>query len=179
MILVYEASATAEHDKQLLRDFHHKIPGSKMTNSEVYQKCDVAVIFGSWKKLSKKDYKWDRAPHHILKNDIVKQHGRKPIVIIETPLLGRTIGRRHNYYRVGLNHYLNNLAECNNKDCKPDRFMKLGLTIKPWRTKGDHILVLGQNLNDASLIGADMELWAVTTIRHLLKVTKRKIVLEN
>ena len=93
MILVYEASATAEHDKQLLRDFQNKIPESKMTNSEVYQKCDVAVIFGSWKKLSKKDYKWDRAPHHILKNDIVKQHGRKPIVIIETPLLGRTIKR--------------------------------------------------------------------------------------
>ena len=175
MILVYEASATAEHDKQLLRDFHHKIPGSKMTNSEVYQKCDVAVIFGSWKKLSKKDYKWDRAPHHILKNDIVKQHGRKPIFIIETPLLGRPIGRRHNYYRVGLNHYLNNLAEFNNKDCKPDRFMKLGLTIKPWRTKGDHILVLGQNLNDASLLGADMELWTITTLKHLLKVTDRKI----
>ena len=55
MILVYEASATAEHDKQLLRDFQNKIPESKMTNSEVYQKCDVAVIFGSWKKLSKKD----------------------------------------------------------------------------------------------------------------------------
>ena len=71
MIYVYEASATAEHDKQLLRDFQKKIPGSKMTDSEMYQKCDVAVIFGSWKKLSKKDYKQERAPHHILKNDVV------------------------------------------------------------------------------------------------------------
>ena len=92
MIYVYERSAVAECDRQLLRDFQQKIPESKMTASEVYQNCDIAVMFGSWKRLSKKDYKWDRAPHHILKNDIVKQHGRKPIVIIETPLLGRTIG---------------------------------------------------------------------------------------
>ena len=113
MIYVYEASATAEHDKQLLRDFQKKIPGSKMTDSEMYQKCDVAVIFGSWKKLSKKDYKQERAPHHILKNDVVKQHGQRPLIIIETPLLDRKIGRRHGYYRVGLNHYLNNLAEFN------------------------------------------------------------------
>ena len=63
----------------------------------------------------------------------------------------------------------------NNKDCKPDRFNKLGLTIKPWRSKGEHILVLGQNLNDASLLGADMELWTITTLKHLLKVTDRKI----
>ena len=181
--MFYERSAVAENDRQLVRDFHQsvaqKVDDARITKSEIYQNCDVAVIFGSWKRLSKKDYKWDRAPHHILKNDIVKQHGRKPIVIIETPLLGRTIGRRHNYYRVGLNHYLNNLAEFNNKDCKPDRFNKLGLTIKPWRTKGEHILVLGQNLNDASLIGADMELWATTTIRQLLKVTKRPIVFRD
>ena len=179
MIYVYERSAVAECDRQLLRDFQQKIPDSKMTTSEIYQSCDIAVMFGSWKKLSKKDYKWARAPHHILKDDIVKQHGRKPIIIIETPLLGRTIGRRHNYYRVGLNHYLNNLAEFNNKDCKPDRFNKLGLSIKPWRTNGEHILVLGQNLNDASLLGADMDLWVTTTIRHLLRITKRPIVFRD
>ena len=177
--MFYERSAVAEADRQLLRDFHQTIAqkedDARITTSEIYQNCNVAVIFGSWKKLSKKDYKQDRAPHHILKNDVVKQHGQRPLVIIETPLLNRKIGRRHDYYRVGLNHYLNNLGEFNNKDCKPDRFNKLGLTIKPWRSKGEHILVLGQNLNDASLLGADMELWVITTIKHLLKRTKRPI----
>ena len=177
--MFYERSAVAEADRQLLRDFHQTIAqkedDARITTSEIYQNCNVAVIFGSWKKLSKKDYKQDRAPHHILKNDVVKQHGQRPLVIIETPLLNRKIGRRHDYYRVGLNHYLNNLGEFNNKDCKPDRFNKLGLTIKPWRSKGEHILVLGQNLNDASLLGADMELWVITTIKHLLKHTKRPI----
>ena len=49
MIYVYERSAVAEGDRQLLRDFQQKIPGSKMTASEIYQNCEVAVIFGSWK----------------------------------------------------------------------------------------------------------------------------------
>ena len=38
MIYVYERSAVAEGDRQLLRDFQQKIPGSKMTASEIYQK---------------------------------------------------------------------------------------------------------------------------------------------
>ena len=49
MIYVYESSAVAECDKQLLKYFQQKIPGSEMTASEIYQNCDVAVMFGSWK----------------------------------------------------------------------------------------------------------------------------------
>ena len=51
MIYVYERSAVAECDKQLLKYFQQKIPGSEMTASEIYQNCEVAVMFGSWKKI--------------------------------------------------------------------------------------------------------------------------------
>ena len=179
MIKFFQHTAVEPRDKELFNKFYEavsqKADDVRITQSGIYQSCSVAVIWGSWKKLSKKEWKFLRAPHHRLKDDIVKKHGQRPLVIIETPILGRTIGKYHKYYRVGLNHYLNNLGEFNNKDCKSDRFDSLNLKIKPWRSNGKHILVLGQNLNDASLLGADMELWTITTLKHLLKVTDRKI----
>ena len=179
MIKFFQHTAVEPRDKELFNKFYEavsqKADDVRITSSGIYQSCSVAVIWGSWKKLSKKEWKFLRAPHHRLKDDIVKKHGQRPLVIIETPILGRTIGKYHKYYRVSLNHYLNNLGQFNNKDCKSDRFDSLNLTIKPWRTNGKHILVLGQNLNDASLLGADMELWTITTLKHLLKVTDRKI----
>ena len=55
--MFYERSAVAEADRQLLRDFHQTIAqkedDARITTSEIYQNCDVAVIFGSWKRLSK------------------------------------------------------------------------------------------------------------------------------
>ena len=53
--MFYERSAVLEGDRQLLRDFHQTIAqkedDARITTSEVYQNCEVAVMFGSWKKL--------------------------------------------------------------------------------------------------------------------------------
>ena len=184
MIKVFSETTILKHHRELLKEFTKSLKGRKLktqwcTATEYYDECDVAVIFGSWKKLSNKEYKEGRAPHHTLKNNIVKQHKSKPLIVFETPLLGRTITQDHSYYRVGLNHFLNNLADFNNNNSKPDRFNSFGLTIKPWRDRGEHILVLGQNMSDASLLGNSMELWIVTTVKHLLKVTERKIIVRD
>src|SRR6056300_1063134 len=185
MIKVFSETAVLEHHKELLQEFTKSLKDRKLKAQwcetiEYYDECDVAVIFGSWKKIKTKK----EAPenlHHKLKNNIVKQHKSKPLIVFETPLLGRTITQDHSYYRVGLNHFLCNLADFNNTNSKPDRFNSLGLNIKPLRKTDNikHILVLGQNLSDASLLGSDIELWVVTTIKHLLKVTKRKIILRD
>ena len=53
-----------------------------LSNSSEYMECDVAIIFGSWK---------DRGTsHHLLKNSVVNKH-KGDLLVIETPLLGRTI----------------------------------------------------------------------------------------
>ena len=166
------------HQRDIMRKFCESVNG-QMTNSDDYKKCEIAVVFGSWKKTPKKKWKLMLA-HHFLKNDIVDKHDGK-LIVIETPLLGRTITDTHEYYRVGLDHFMRGLADFKNKDSASGRFEKLNLKIKPWRKSkpDDHVLIVGQNLYDASLFGIDFTLWVSTTIRHLMKHTNRKIVIRD
>ena len=103
-------------------DFAHSI-GGNCIKSEGYEECDVAVIFGSWKKSPKKKWKL-MLQHHFTKNNIVENHRDKPLVVIETPLLGRTITDQHEYHRVGLNHFMRGLADFKNETLV-ESFMKV------------------------------------------------------
>ena len=170
-------STPLNYQRQILLDFADSI-GGNCIKSEGYEECDVAVIFGSWKKSPKKKWKL-MLQHHFTKVDVVENHRGKPLIVIETPLLGRTISDEHKEYRVGLNHFMRGLADFNNKNSKPDRFNKLGLKIKPWRKKGDHVLIVGQNMFDASLFGIDFEWWVKNTIQHLRRYTDRPIVFRD
>ena len=71
------------------------------------------------------------------------------------------------------------LSDFKNKNSSPDRFNSMGIDIKDWRNKGDHVLVIGQNLYDASLFGIDLELWLINTIKMLLKNTDREIIVRD
>ena len=152
--------STPLHDqRQILKKFCNSINGGNINAvvevADVYKDCDVAVIFGSWKKSPKKKWK-QMLKHHFLKREVIDSH-RGKLIVIETPLLGRTISENglHSHYRVGLNHFMRGLADFKNTNSKPDRFEKLNIPIKPWRKSGDHILIVGQNLHDASLFGID------------------------
>ena len=90
------------YQRQILYDFANSVNGT-ISTSENYKECDIAVIFGSWKKAPKKKWKL-MLQHHFTKNDIVENHRGKPLIVIETPLLSRTISDIHDNYRVGLNH---------------------------------------------------------------------------
>ena len=177
LINFFLKSTPLHYQREILMDFAHSI-GGNCIKSEGYEECDVAVIFGSWKKSPKKKWKL-MLQHHFTKNSIVQNHRNKPLVVIETPLLGRTITDNHEYHRVGLNHFMRGLADFKNENSPSDRFKELGLTIKPWRKKGDHVLIVGQNMYDASLFGLDFELWVKNTIQHLRRYTDRPIVFRD
>jgi len=178
MLINFFLKSTPLHNqRQMLIDFADKV-GGNCVKSEDYQECDIAVIFGSWKKEPKKKWKL-MLQHHFTKNSIVKNHKGKPLIVIETPLLGRTITDNHEYHRVGLNHFMRGLGDFKNENSPSDRFEKLGLEIKPWRKKGNHILIVGQNMFDASLFGIDFEWWVKNTIQHLRRHTDRPIVFRD
>lgn len=142
---------------------------------------DVAIIFGSWKS-SPQD-------HHYLKNKIYSTHGKsksdrtdelhKKMIVIETPLIGRTMESEQGWWRVGINHFLYDMADFNNVQCPDDRWNKMteemGVEIKPWRASGNHILLMLQLPKDASLRGMDISSWAVKTVHQLRKYTNRPI----
>ena len=175
--MIYINSTPKSHEQDLLNEFADSV-GLDVTHSKKYEPSDVAVIFGSWKKVNKKRAHIEKLSHHVLKNDVVNNH-RGKLIIFETPLLNRKIIQEHDSYRVGLNHYMRGLSDFKNKNSKPDRFNSMGIDIKGWRNQGDHVLVIGQNWNDASLFGISLELWIVNTVRMLLKNTDRKIVVRD
>ena len=175
--MIYINSTPKPHEQDLLNEFADSV-GLDVTHSKKYEPSDVAVIFGSWKKVNKKRAHIEKLSHHVLKNDVVNNH-RGKLIIFETPLLNRKIIQEHDSYRVGLNHYMRGLSDFKNKNSKPDRFNSMGIDIKGWRNRGDHVLVIGQNWNDASLFGISLELWIINTVRMLLKNTDRKIVVRD
>ena len=177
LINFFLKSTPLDYQRTILKDFAQSI-GGNCIKSEGYEECDVAVIFGSWKKTPKKKWKI-MLQHHFTKVNIVENHRDKPLIVIETPLLGRTITDKHEYHRVGLNHFMRGLTDFKNENSPSDRFEKLGLKIKPLRKKGDHVLIVGQNMNDASLFGIDFSLWVKNTIQHLRRYTDRPIVFRD
>ena len=175
--MIYINSTPKPHEQDLLNEFADSV-GLDVTHSQKYEPSDVAVIMGSWKKVKKNRVHLDKQSHHVLKNDIVDNY-RGKLIIFETPLLNRKLIEEHDSYRVGLNHYMRGLSDFKNKNSSPDRFNSMGIDIKGWRNQGDHVLVIGQNWNDASLFGISLELWIINTVRMLLKNTDRKIVVRD
>ena len=187
-VLFFLKSTPLHNQREILKSFCESLKGlswvrqivdADVSTADHYEQCDVAVIFGSWKKAPKKKWKLLMA-HHFVKNDIVDRH-RGRLIVIETPLLGRRITDSHDSHRVGLNHFMHGLADFKNENSKSDRFDNLNLQIKPWRKwkPNNHVLIVGQNLFDASLFGIDFTMWVSNTIKHLMKKTDRKIVVRD
>jgi hypothetical protein len=82
---------------------------------------------------------------------------KKPVIVFEGASFRRgiSVGDENYYYRVGLNDYTFNRGVFYNENSKPDRWNMIqkeqGIEIKPWRNKGDYILVCLQNPTDTSL----------------------------
>ncbi len=137
------------------------------------EEVDVAVIFGSWK---------DRPDqHHVIKNHIVKS--AKQFIVCETPILGRKEVKNvgdDDWYRIGLNGFLADTGNFNNKRRPGDRWKliqeEFGLEIDPWK-QGDNILLVLQVPGDASLNGVDINQWAYDTGTEIRKYTDRPIIL--
>lgn len=58
------------------------------------------------------------------------------------------------------------------------RLEQLGFEVKPWRKSGDHILVCAQSAEYMNIV-AKYPQWAVQTVRDLMKVTQRPIIIRS
>lgn len=139
---------------------------------EAYRPCDVAVIFGSWKPREKGT--------HQTRNSVASQAPR--FVVIETPLLRRVTGAENQYWRVGINGYLNRdavwpiltLTEAE------QRLQDLGVAWSGWKNRSSgHVVVVLQLPGDASLRGTDINEWAYRTVRDIRGLVDRDIVIRT
>ena len=176
---IYTDSANHPRFAKMLNDFAvgvkrvgdnaHLLPGK-------YQEADVHVIFGSWKDRDK--------PWHNVKRDVVAK--AQKYIVIETPLVGRgevkDVGDDV-WYRVGLNGFLADTGNFNNKRRPADRWeivqQELGVKVKPYREDGEFILLTLQVPGDASLRGLVIEDWAYETAHKIRKYTDRPILIRT
>ena len=139
---------------------------------EAYRPCDVAVIFGSWKPREKGT--------HQTRNSVAAQAPR--FVVIETPLLKRITGSENQYWRVGINGYLNRDATWPmlTPTEAEQRLTDLGVEWTGWRNKtSGHVVVVLQLPGDASLRGTDINEWAYRTVKEIRSRSNRDIVIRT
>jgi len=178
---IYAKSANHPRFEEMLMKFATGVLDSGddafFSYDEKYYDCDCAVIFGSWK---------DRdAPHHKLKNNIVKK--AKNFIVVETPLIGRgpvsdVMG--DNWYRVGLNGFLADTGNFNNQHKGMDRWnlirKYLGVELSGYNDlPGEYIIVALQLPGDASLRGASIEDWCHQTCEGIRELTDMPIVIRT
>ena len=140
---------------------------------KVGDNVDVGIIFGSAKPRENL--------HHKVRNEVIEKC--KNYIVIETPLLDRSIVKmsNHDYYRIGLNGFLYKEGEFNNENCPPDRLNSFGDLYSNWRgwknNQNGAILILLQLPGDASLRNSDHGEWLIQSVEQIREITDRKIIL--
>jgi len=150
----------------------HEIEINLNYGEKVSEHCDVGVVFGSNKPRDNL--------HHRVRNEVIKV--AKNYIMIETPLLGRTIVKmsNHDYYRIGLNGFLYNQGEfnCDNADNKRIGSYGERYNWKGWKQNKDgNILILLQLPGDASLRESDHGEWLIYTLEEIRSKTDRAITI--
>ena len=95
----------------------------------------------------------------------------KPTIVLEVGGINRGTT-----WKVGLNGINRNayFGPCGNND---DRHRLLGLSLKPWRTHGEYILICGQHDKSLQWQGmSSMSNWFMQTYREIRKHTSRPII---
>lgn len=135
--------------------------------SESYSPCDVAVMLGSWKQRDR--------PWHQTRNSIAEKSNC--FVVVETPLLNRIVDfQRNQYFRIGINGFLNNSGNFANENSDDVRLKEMNIEWNGWNLDPDGNIILFLQLpGDASLRSVDIYSWAEYTIKELRKHTNRPI----
>lgn len=112
----------------------------------------------------------------------------KPVYVVEQAIFRQNLNMKQDkdtYLRFGLNHYDLKNGYFANHNSPDDRWKQIqkdqDIEIKPWRTKGDYILILLQNPIDTSLNSMVQKIqygqWLVNLVRDIRKITDEDILI--
>ena len=167
---------------ELLKNYSLGVKASGDTSVDIhdhrYRPSEVAVIqgwLGPTKALS---------PHLSLRNTVIQEQikQKKYVVAVDSNLFlySNTANPLH-YLRYSFNGVFPNTGIYCDTDIDPNRWQKLSknlnLTLKNYRTNGDHILVCLQRNGGWSMGSLDVQDWAIQTINTLRQYTDRPIVI--
>src|SRR6056300_1690650 len=139
--------------------------------------CDVALIQGFVHEHGK------TAPHLVLRQNAVnlhKQNGKRSLIVDSNLFLFADPGNTKTYLRYSFDGVFPTTGFYFDKDIDPARWQKIsssiGLTLKPYRTSGNHILVCCQRNGGWSMKGLSVNDWMNSTISTIRQFTIRPIV---
>jgi len=139
--------------------------------------CDVAFIQGFVHEHGKS------APHLQLRQnavDLQKQNNKRSLIVDSNLFLYADPGNTRHYLRYSFDGVFPTTGFYFDKDVDPGRWTKisnnLGLSLKPYRTTGNHILVCCQRNGGWSMKGLSVNDWLNNTVATLRSLTDRPIV---
>lgn len=153
-VIAYLPSYNEKHC-QVLEALVEGIPGAETRILGRYERCDVAIIFGSYKR---------SYPVTKPKREILNRHEGRRLLMVESAFM-----KRGEYYQVGWGGFAGN-ADFNCTNPPIDRWLDLGVECLPWRSDPDGpILVCGQVPWDTQVQDTDHRQWCQSTVHSLVR----------
>lgn len=139
--------------------------------------CDVALIQGFVHDHGKD------APHLRLRKDAVnlqKKNGKRSLIVDSNLFLYADKSNPLHYLRYSFDGVFPTTGFYFDQDVDPTRWEKiskdLSISLKPYRTSGNHILICLQRNGGWSMRGLDVLQWMNNTILEIQKYSRRPIV---
>ena len=139
--------------------------------------CDVALIQGFVHEHGKS------APHLQLRHNAVllqKNNNRRSLIVDSNLFLYADPNNTKTYLRYSFDGVFPTTGFYFDRDVDPTRWTKisrdLNITLKPWRVKGEHILICLQRNGGWSMRGLDVIQWMNSTILEIRKHSQRPII---
>jgi hypothetical protein len=137
--------------------------------------CQLAVILG-WVGAK------IRGPHIQLRQNVIDHQRKSGRHVMPIDASCFKFADPDSYFlRYSLNgvfYNTNNYANADSNQTKWHMIQQhLGLTLNPWRSNGDHVLLCLQRDGGWSMKGTDMTQWTKDTVYRLRSVTDRRIVI--
>jgi len=140
--------------------------------------ADVAMMIG-WVHEDSRD-----TPHLVFRRQIIEEQKRKnkKVLLADSNLfLYKDKSNPHHYLRYSYNGIFPNTGDYCDTDIDPSRWVSvsqhIGLSLKDYRSNGNHILLCLQRNGGWSMNGFDVVDWTAQTLRELRKYTDREIVI--
>lgn len=139
--------------------------------------CDVALIQGFVHEHGK------QAPHLTLRKNVIdlqKKNNKRSLIVDSNLFLYADPGNTKTFLRYSFDGVFPTTGFYFDKDIDPERWQKisnkLGISLKPWRTQGNHILICLQRHGGWSMRGLSTIEWLHQTIEKIKKYSDRPII---
>ena len=156
----------------------NQVGDSGLVHDGMHLPTDVAVIQGWVHEDS------PNAPHLLIRKRVIEGQRklRKQVITADSNLfLYANTENPHHYLRYSYDGVFPTTGNYCDNIINPARWQQIsrdiGITLKPWTTSGNHILVCLQRNGGWSMQGLNNQDWAVETIKNIRRHTDRKIVL--